>query len=147
MCKRCIWCSVLITSDAHPMSINTGIQVQTDQCTALRFQDSFMFHSKMLNWITNYFIMCFLRKIDNYQKCTLPIQALCSTLYIHTDEQTAVFVIADDKISTIYLTRHQYFSNLKIFAAKCQCLWCLSTVFNALYIILHLLTFDLIYWP
>ena len=30
-------------------------------------------------------------------------------LYIHTDEQTAVFVIADDNISSIYLTRHQYF--------------------------------------
>ena len=66
-------------------------------------------------------------------------------LYIHTDEQTAVFVVADDKMSTIYLTRQQYFSYLKIFAAKCQCLRCLSTVFNALYIILHLLTFDLIY--
>ena len=25
-------------------------------------------------------------------------------LYIHTDEQTAVFVITGDKISTIYLT-------------------------------------------
>ena len=33
-------------------------------------------------------------------------------LYIHTDEQTAVVVIADYKISTIYLTRHQYFSYL-----------------------------------
>ena len=43
-------------------------------------------------------------------------------LYIHTDEQTAVFVIADDTILTIYLTRHQYFSYLKLFAAKCQCL-------------------------
>ena len=68
-------------------------------------------------------------------------------LYIHTDEQAAVFVIADDKILTIYLIRHQYISYLKLFAAKCQCLWCLSTVFNAFYIILHLLTFDLIYWP
>ena len=38
-------------------------------------------------------------------------------LYIHTDEQTAVFVIADVKISTIYLTRDQYFSYLKLFAA------------------------------
>ena len=35
-------------------------------------------------------------------------------LYIHIDEQTAVFVIADDKISTIYLTRHQYFSYMKL---------------------------------
>ena len=61
-------------------------------------------------------------------------------LYIHTDEQTAVFVIADDKISTIYLTRHQYFSYLKLFAAKCQCLRSLSTVFNVLHIILHVLT-------
>ena len=43
-------------------------------------------------------------------------------LYIHTDEQTVVFVIADDKISTIYVTRHQYFGYLKLFAAKCQCL-------------------------
>ena len=43
-------------------------------------------------------------------------------MYIHTDEQTAVVVIADDKISTIYLTRHQYFSYLKLFAANCQCL-------------------------
>ena len=34
-------------------------------------------------------------------------------LYIHTDEQTDVFVIAADKISTIYLTRNQYFSYLK----------------------------------
>ena len=69
---------------------------------------------------------------------------IMQSLYIHTDEQTAAFVIADDKISTIYLTRHQYFSYLKLFAAKCQYLWCLSTVSNALYIILHLLTFDLI---
>ena len=43
-------------------------------------------------------------------------------MYIHTDEQTAVVVIADDKIPTIYLTRHQYFSYLKLFAANCQCL-------------------------
>ena len=41
-------------------------------------------------------------------------------LYIHTDEQTAVFVIADDEISTFYLTRHQYFCYLKLFAPKCQ---------------------------
>ena len=66
-------------------------------------------------------------------------------LYIHTDEQTAVFVIADDQISTIYLSRHQHFSYLKLFAAKCHCLRCLSIVFNVLYIILHLLTFDLIF--
>ena len=39
-------------------------------------------------------------------------------LYIQTDEQTAVFVIADDKFSTIYLTRHQYISYLKLFAAN-----------------------------
>ena len=28
-------------------------------------------------------------------------------LYIHTEEQIAVVVIADDNISTIYLTRHR----------------------------------------
>ena len=42
-------------------------------------------------------------------------------LYIPTDEQTAVFVITDDNFSTVYLTRHQLFSYLKLFAAKCQC--------------------------
>ena len=42
------------------------------------------------------------------------MQYLC----IHTDELTAVFVIADYGISTIYLTRHQYFSYLKLFAAN-----------------------------
>ena len=43
-------------------------------------------------------------------------------LYIHTDEQKAVFVITDDKFSTVYLTGHQLFSYLKLFAAKWQCL-------------------------
>ena len=65
--------------------------------------------------------MCFLRKGDNSQMyITNP--GTMQDLYIHTDEQTAVFVTADDKISTIYQTRHQYFSYLKLFAAKWQCL-------------------------
>ena len=68
--------------------------------------------------------MCFLRKSDNYHKCTMYITnpGTMQYLNIHTDEQAAVFLIADDKISTIYLTGHQYFSYLKLFAAKCQCL-------------------------
>ena len=37
---------MLITSDAQPMSKNTAHQVQTDQCTVLRFQDSFIVHLK-----------------------------------------------------------------------------------------------------
>ena len=91
--------------------------------------------------------MCFLRKSDNYHTCTYPYPGTMQYLYMYknTDEQTAVVVITDDTISTIYLTRHQYFSYLKLFAAKCQCFCCLSAAFNALYIILHLLTFDLIY--
>ena len=38
----------LSTSDAQPTQINTANQVQTDQCTVLRYQDSFIFHSKIV---------------------------------------------------------------------------------------------------
>ena len=59
VCTRCIWCSVLITSDAQPMSINTVHQVQTDQCTVLRFQNSFIFHPKnvRLNYKDFYYVL------------------------------------------------------------------------------------------
>ena len=116
---------MLITSDAQPMPINTAHQVQTDQCTVLRFQDSFIFHPKnvRMNYrLLRFFIMCFLCEkviaITNVHNQSRHY----AVLYIRTDEQKAVFVIADDTISTIYLTRHQCFSYLKISAAKCQCL-------------------------
>ena len=50
---------MLITSDAQPMSINTAHQVQTDHCTVLRFQDSFIFHSKnvRLNYKEFYYVL------------------------------------------------------------------------------------------
>ena len=49
---------VKITSDAQPMSINTVHKVQTDQCTVLRYQDSFIFHSKnvRLNYKDFYYV-------------------------------------------------------------------------------------------
>ena len=52
------------------MSINTVHKVQTDQCTVLRFQNSFIFHSKnvRLNYKDFYYVV-FLRKSDNYHKC------------------------------------------------------------------------------
>ena len=97
--------------------------MQTDQCTVLRFQDSFIFHSKnvRLNY-TDFYYVFFCEKVITFTNVhnqsrhyAVPVHT-----YIHTDEQTAVAGIADDKISTIYLTRHQYFSYLKLFAAKCQ---------------------------
>ena len=84
VCKRCIWCSVLITSDVQPMSINTAHQVQTDQCTVLRFQDSLYFIQKMLDWITKTFIICFCENVITITNVHKTIQALCSTCTYYT---------------------------------------------------------------
>ena len=71
--------------------------MQTDQCTVLRFQESFIFHSKNVRLIYKDFYYVLFAKSDNYQKCTLTNPGTMQYLYIHTDEQTAVVVIADDK--------------------------------------------------
>ena len=49
----CVLC--LSTLDAQPISINTAHLVQIDQSTVLRFQDSFIFHSKYVRLNYKYF--------------------------------------------------------------------------------------------
>ena len=63
----------------------------------------------MLDLITKTFLCAF---CENVITITMYITnpGTMQYLYIHTGEQTAVFVIADDKISTMFLSRHQYFS-------------------------------------
>ena len=55
----------------------------------------------MLDWITKTFIMCLFAKKWLLSQMYITKPGTMQYLYIHTDEQTVVFVIADDKISTI----------------------------------------------
>ena len=110
VCKRCIWCSVLINIRCAP-DVNKYSKPSADWsvhsiAAPRRFYISF---KKCEIELQRLLLCAFCEKVITITD--VHNQSRHYAVPVHTYRRTeAVFVIADDRISTIYLTRHQYFS-------------------------------------